>query len=90
MQAVRFVGVGRSAEIENVPKPSPAPGQVLIKIGGAGVCHSDLHVIDCPAPARGQPRPESIDRFQQRGGLREAAPQRVRHLAYRRSRNGHR
>lgn len=46
MQAVRFVGVGRSAEIQDVRKPAPGPGQVLIKIGGAGVCHSDLHVME--------------------------------------------
>lgn len=46
MQAVRFVGVGRPSQIEDVPKPSPGPGQVLIKIGGAGVCHSDLHVME--------------------------------------------
>ena len=46
MQAVRFVGVGRPAQIEDVRKSSPGPGQVLIKIGGAGVCHSDLHVME--------------------------------------------
>ena len=46
MQALRFVGVGRPAQVEDVPKPSPGPGQVLIKIGGAGVCHSDLHVME--------------------------------------------
>jgi propanol-preferring alcohol dehydrogenase len=46
MQAVRFMGVGRPAQIEDVPKPSPRPGQVVIKIGGAGVCHSDLHVME--------------------------------------------
>lgn len=46
MQAVRFVGVGQPAQIEDVPTPSPGPGQVLIKIGGAGVCHSDLHVME--------------------------------------------
>ena len=46
MQAVRFVGVGRPAQIEDVPKPAVGPGQVLIKIGGAGVCHSDLHVME--------------------------------------------
>ncbi len=45
MQAVRFVGVGQPARIEDVPKPSPGPGQVLVRIGGAGVCHSDLHVM---------------------------------------------
>lgn len=32
MTAVRFIEVGK-------------PGQVLIKVGGAGVCHSDLHVL---------------------------------------------
>ena len=46
MRAVRFVGVGKSAEITDVEKPSPGPGQVLVKIGGAGVCHSDLHVME--------------------------------------------
>ncbi len=46
MQAVRFTGAGRPASIEDVPRPSPGPGQVLIKIGGAGVCHSDLHVME--------------------------------------------
>lgn len=46
MQAVRFVGVGRPAQVEDVPKPVVGPGQVLIKIGGAGVCHSDLHVME--------------------------------------------
>ena len=46
MRAVRFVGVGRPAQIDDVRKPSPGPGQVLIRIGGAGVCHSDLHVME--------------------------------------------
>src|SRR5688500_5879164 len=46
MRAVRFVGVGKHAEIADVVKPEPGPGQVLIKIGGAGVCHSDLHVME--------------------------------------------
>ena len=46
MRAVRFVGVGKSAQVTEVEKPSPGPGQVLIKIGGAGVCHSDLHVME--------------------------------------------
>lgn len=46
MQAVRFVGVGHPARIEDVARPSPGPGQVLVKIGGAGVCHSDLHVME--------------------------------------------
>lgn len=46
MQAVRFVGVGQPAQIQDIPVPTPGPGQVLVKIGGAGVCHSDLHVME--------------------------------------------
>jgi propanol-preferring alcohol dehydrogenase len=46
MKAVRFDGIGRPARLEDVPKPEPGPGQVLIRIGGAGVCHSDLHVME--------------------------------------------
>ena len=33
------------AELVEVPKPTPGPGQVVIKIGGAGACHSDLHLM---------------------------------------------
>lgn len=46
MKAVRFQGVGRPAQITDLPKPKPGPGQILIEIGGAGVCHSDLHVME--------------------------------------------
>ena len=46
MKAVRFNGVGKPATITDVPQPKPGPGQVLVKIGGAGLCHSDLHVMD--------------------------------------------
>lgn len=46
MRAVRFVEVGCPAEIVDIPKPSPGPGEVLIRVAGAGVCHSDLHVLD--------------------------------------------
>lgn len=46
MKAVRFVGVGHTAQFREIPQPVPGPGQVLIKIGGAGVCHSDLHIME--------------------------------------------
>lgn len=50
MRAVRFIEAGRPPEIIDVAKPSPRPGEVLIKIGGAGVCQSDLHIIDDGLP----------------------------------------
>ncbi len=32
--------------------PEPGPGEVLVKVGGAGACHSDLHLLEVPAGAR--------------------------------------
>ncbi len=46
MRAIRFVGPGKSAELAEVARPAPGPGQVLVKVAGAGVCHSDLHILD--------------------------------------------
>lgn len=57
MRAVRFIDVGKPAEIQDIPQPEPGPGQVLIKVGGAGVCHSDLHVLHAEM---GLPRPFTL------------------------------
>ncbi len=46
MKAVRYIETGRPPEVVDIPTPVPGPGQILVKIGGAGVCHSDLHVLD--------------------------------------------
>ncbi len=35
-------------ELCDVPVPEPGPGEVLVEVGGAGLCHSDLHVRDIP------------------------------------------
>ena len=32
--------------------PEPGPGEVLVKVGGAGACHSDLHLMEYPPGAR--------------------------------------
>lgn len=46
MKAARLHTYGQSLVIEDVPTPEPDRGEVLIKIEGAGFCHSDIHVID--------------------------------------------
>jgi propanol-preferring alcohol dehydrogenase len=38
-------------KFESVPQPEPGPGEILVRIGAAGVCHSDLHIIESPAGA---------------------------------------
>ena len=35
--------------LSDAPVPTPGDGEVLVKIAGAGACHSDLHVIDAIA-----------------------------------------
>jgi propanol-preferring alcohol dehydrogenase len=44
MKAVKLIGPG-SMELRNVPMPDVGPDEVLVKIAGAGLCHSDLHVL---------------------------------------------
>jgi alcohol dehydrogenase len=41
--------------IEELELSPPGPGEVLVRIGAAGLCHSDLSVIngDRPRPADG-------------------------------------
>ena len=46
MKAARLHEYGDPLVIEDVPTPRPGPGQVLVRVEGAGFCHSDLHVID--------------------------------------------
>jgi succinate semialdehyde reductase (NADPH) len=45
MKAAVFEQVGRPMQLEELPKPSPRRGEVLVKVAACGVCHSDLHVL---------------------------------------------
>lgn len=45
MRALKLTGPG-NLEIVDVPIPEPGPGEVRVKIAGAGLCHSDLHVLE--------------------------------------------
>jgi propanol-preferring alcohol dehydrogenase len=41
--------------IEEVPVPSPQPGQILVRIAASGVCHTDLHAADGDWPVKPTP-----------------------------------
>ena len=58
MKAFQFKAWLQPAELVDVPVPEPKPGEVLVRIGGAGVCHSDLHVMHHWTP---DVRPEVAD-----------------------------
>lgn len=44
MKAVRFSQWQTFPTIEEVEKPTPGPGEVLLKVAGAGACHSDVAI----------------------------------------------
>src|SRR5690606_2612788 len=46
VKAVRFTNWKTFPEIKDVPRPVPGPGEVLLKIAGAGACHSDVAVFE--------------------------------------------
>jgi len=52
MKAFQLVEWQKPCEIREVSVPEPGPGQILIKIGGAGACHSDLHLMEAPQGAK--------------------------------------
>jgi propanol-preferring alcohol dehydrogenase len=45
MTALRLTSWKHPASLEEVDRPEPGPGQVLVQVGGAGACHSDLHLM---------------------------------------------
>src|SRR3954465_6308732 len=48
MRAVQLVDWQAPPELRDVPVPEPGPGEVLLKITAAGLCHSDLHIMEWP------------------------------------------
>jgi propanol-preferring alcohol dehydrogenase len=48
VRAVQLVAWQTEPELRDVPVPEPGPGEVLLKISAAGLCHSDLHIMEWP------------------------------------------
>ena len=42
----------RPLRIEDVAKPAPTPGHVLLKVRACGVCRTDLHIVEGELPPR--------------------------------------
>ncbi len=39
-----------AARLEDVPTPAPGPGEVLVRVGAAGICGSDVELLDGRRP----------------------------------------
>jgi NAD+-dependent secondary alcohol dehydrogenase Adh1 len=47
VKAVQVVGYGKPPELADVPAPEvTGPFDVVVRIGGAGVCRTDLHILE--------------------------------------------
>ncbi len=45
MHAVQYREVGQPPRVVDVDVPTPGPGQILLRVTAAGICHSDLTVM---------------------------------------------
>ncbi len=56
MKAFQLIGgsadVDQTTALNEVSQPDPGPGQVLVRIGGAGACHSDVSLMEFSAGGR--------------------------------------
>lgn len=55
MQAAVVRAFGADLTIDEVPVPSPGPGQALVKLLTSGVCHTDLHAAEGDWPVKPTP-----------------------------------
>lgn len=46
MKAYKLIAWGQPPEFVDVPRPEPGPGEVLVRMRAAGLCRSDLDVMD--------------------------------------------
>ncbi len=49
MKAVQYRTFGAAPEVVEIDRPSPGPGEVLLQMRAAGLCHSDSFIMNVPA-----------------------------------------
>ncbi len=57
MKAAVCEAFGRPLALSELPTPVPGPREVLVRVAGCGVCHSDLHLVDGDWKDWGTPLP---------------------------------
>lgn len=55
MRAAVFYQSHQPLIVEEIPTPTPGPGEVLVKVAACGLCHTDLHYLDHDTPTFKQP-----------------------------------
>jgi len=60
MRAIQLIKPQQFPELRDIPVPKPGPGEVLLKMTAAGLCHSDIAVMDVYAVALGYKLPMTL------------------------------
>jgi propanol-preferring alcohol dehydrogenase len=55
MKAIRFIGVKKPLEMQEIPIPKIGERDILVKVKAAGICHSDAHYRAGISPVRPVP-----------------------------------
>jgi propanol-preferring alcohol dehydrogenase len=56
MRAMIFEQVGEPLRAVELEKPSPGPGELLLRVHACGVCRTDLHLLDGEVEVKDPPR----------------------------------
>ncbi|QGU03441.1 NAD(P)-dependent alcohol dehydrogenase [Corynebacterium comes] len=75
MKAVVHTGYHTFPSLKEVEKPAPGPGEVLLKVAGAGACHSDVAIFhEFDEGLNPQMDPEFILGHENSGWIEELGP----------------
>lgn len=81
MRAVQYTRHGGPVEINEVPTPTPGPGQVLLRVLAAGLCHSDEFIMGLPEEVYLQRYPFPLTMGHEAAGVIEAVGSGVSEVA---------
>lgn len=60
MKAIQYTAFGTRPQLVEVEKPTPGPGEVLLRITASGLCHSDEFVMSMPEEGYPYPMPMTL------------------------------
>ncbi|WP_405476280.1 zinc-binding dehydrogenase [Streptomyces sp. NBC_00009] len=74
MKSWRFHGTGQPLTLEEVPDPHAGPGEVVVDVKAAGLCHSDVGALDDPQWMKSFPRIPMTFGHENAGVISEVGP----------------
>ena len=75
MRAIVFEDYKTFPTLKEIDRPTPGPGEVLLKVAGAGACHSDVAIYDVfEADTPGRVPPSFVLGHENSGWVEELGP----------------